>query len=177
MPAAHPRPAGIQALNLQEASHAAPSSVDVNLQPHSLASCDGTRPRRLAWGSCSLHRHPRPWPCTPAPDTHFFPPDAITHQRKLTLSLPRLYSPHTPCFVPLSLLFTNFWSALDAVPVPMCYRLGNRDRCSELPTFSKKEVEARVVLVVCRARWWGAGSEETVRRPTPSRTACGNSWT
>ena len=177
MPAAHPQPAGIQALNLQEASHAAPSSVAVNLQPHSLASCDGTRPRKMAWGSCSLHRHPWPRPRTPAPDTHFFPPDAITQQRKLTLSLHSLCSPHLLCFWPLSLLFANFWSVLDAVPVPMCYRLGNRDRCSELPTFSKKEVEARVVLVVCRARWWGAGSEETERRQTPSRTACGNSWT
>ena len=178
MPATHPRPAGIQALNLQEASHAAPSSVAVNLQLHSLASCDGTRPRKMAWGSCSLHRYPWPRPRTPAPDTHFFPPDAITQQRKLTLSLHGLCSPHSLCLLPLSLLFANFWSALDAVPVPMCYRLGNRDRCSELPTFSKKEVEARVVvLVVCRARWWGTGSEETERRQTPSRTACGNSWT
>lgn len=106
MPVAHPRPAGIQALNLQEASHAAPSSVAENPQLHSLASCDGMRPRKLAWGSCSLQRHSRPLPCTPAPDTHFFPPDAITHQRKLTFSLHSLCSPHPPCLLPLSFLPT-----------------------------------------------------------------------
>ena len=106
MPVAHPRPAGIQALNLQEASHAAPSSVAENPQLHSLASCDGMRPRKLAWGSCSLQRHSRPLPCTPAPDTHFFPPDAITHQRKFTFSLHSLCSPHPPCLLPLSFLPT-----------------------------------------------------------------------
>lgn len=141
------------------------------LWPHVMARGQGGWPG-VAVLSIDTHRHGH----APLPQTrmssHQMP---LTHQRKLTLSLHSLCSPHTPCFLPLSLLFTNFWSALDAVPVPMCYRLGNRDRCSELPTLYKKEVENRIVLVMWGARWWGAGSEETERRPTPSRTACGNS--